>query len=789
MAETKGSGTNNFLCIYIFTIIFWNNIYVSAENGFIADYSQSGLDTIPKKLPAHTTVLDLSHNNISEIQISDFSYLNKLQVLILSHNLIGKLDFSVFQYNEDLEHLDLSHNNLQTLSCYPITSLKHLDLSYNNYAAMPTCLEFGNMLKLEYLGLSVRRIHKSDFSVFSLLQLNTLFLDLEDLSESISGNLPVFITKSLQIALPKNSEFSIVLYLEVNVTESIELSNIQGKQVNDLIMFLSQLNKSGRLLNLTLNNLQLSWQNLIDIIQNVWESTIEYFSIYHVTIMELEIILRSLSYTDTSLKALTIENAVAGSSSFSQDKVYRTFSDMNIAALSISHSGITHMVCPSIPSSFTYLCFSNNTLTDIIFKDCNNLNLLETLILQRNRLSRLTTVSLMTTLMKSLKYLDLSQNLLQYEDYENKCNWGENLVTLNLSSNVLSESVFRCLPVNIQMLDLQNNQISSIPKEIIELNALEEINLASNELADLPGCGQFRSLRLLNIEMNSVVSPSSEFYQTCQGIKELKAGHNPFACTCELRQFINLGKQGPMELVDWPDSYVCEYPDYLRETSLKDFHISEVVCNTSLLVTVVLISALVFMGVVSFLCIRFDIPWYLKMLWQWTKVKHRTRNNKPEDMLSNIQFHAFISYSERDSDWVKNVLIPNLEKDRSVRICQHERNFVAGKSIVENIIDCIEKSYKSIFVLSPNFVQSEWCHYELYFAHHKLLSENSNSLILILLDSIPAYIIPARYHKLKALMAKRTYLEWPKERSKHGLFWINLRAAIQIKLPISEEVI
>ncbi|XP_010177220.1 PREDICTED: toll-like receptor 6 [Mesitornis unicolor] len=152
-----------------------------------------------------------------------------------------------------------------------------------------------------------------------------------------------------------------------------------------------------------------------------------------------------------------------------------------------------------------------------------------------------------------------------------------------------------------------------------------------------------------------------------------------------------------------------------------------------------------------------------------------------------LQFHAFISYSERDSLWVKNELIPNLEKGEGcVRLCQHERNFIPGKSIVENIINCIEKSYKSIFVLSPNFVQSEWCHYELYFAHHKLFSENSNSLILILLEPIPQYVIPARYHKLKALMAKRTFLEWPKERSKHPLFWANLRAAISINLPMGD---
>ncbi|KAK9399184.1 toll-like receptor 6 [Crotalus adamanteus] len=194
-------------------------------------------------------------------------------------------------------------------------------------------------------------------------------------------------------------------------------------------------------------------------------------------------------------------------------------------------------------------------------------------------------------------------------------------------------------------------------------------------------------------------------------------------------------------------------------------------------------------SVVAFLCIRFDIPWYFKMIWGWSQVKRRIWKNKSEDISENIQYHAFVSYSEHDAHWVKTELISNLEKENgSLKICQHERDFIAGKSIVENIIDSIEKSYKSIFVLSPNFVQSEWCHYELYFAHHKLFSENADGLILILLEPIPAYLIPAKYYKLKALMAKRTYLEWPKDKRKHAFFWTNLRAALQIKLPNPEEM-
>ncbi|OXB83778.1 UNVERIFIED_CONTAM: hypothetical protein H355_002990 [Colinus virginianus] len=287
---------------------------------------------------------------------------------------------------------------------------------------------------------------------------------------------------------------------------------------------------------------------------------------------------------------------------------------------------------------------------------------------------------------------------------------------------------------------------------------------------------------------NLILTPSADFFGSCPSVKELQAGQNPFKCSCELQDFLRLERQSGGKLAGWPEEYVCQYPEDLSGTQLNDFHLSELACNTTLLLVTALLLTLVLVAVVAFLCIYLDMLWYMQMLWQWTQTKRRAWHNCPEERETVLQFHAFISYSERDALWVKNELIPSLEKgEGSIRLCQHERNFIPGKSIVENIINCIEKSYKSIFVLSPNFVQSEWCHYELYFAHHKLFSENSNSLILILLEPIPSYVIPARYHKLKALMAKRTYLEWPKERSKRALFWANLRAAISVKLPRSFE--
>ncbi|KAM9381593.1 toll-like receptor 1 [Phaethornis superciliosus] len=571
-----------------------------------------------------------------------------------------------------------------------------------------------------------------------------------------------------------------------NTTESLSLSEITNDNVKLLVALLSHFRQGSSLRNLTLTNVLVDWDALIEIFQTVWHSSIEYFNINSVTQLA-DITQSDFDYSGTSMKALTIKNVSVTDLYFVQDNLYKIFADMNIAALTIAESEMIHMLCPSSVSPFRYLNFSKNDLTDLVFQKCDKLTQLETLILQRNKFETLSKVSLMTSHMKSLKYLDMSYNLLSHDGADARCQWAESLTELDLSSNQLSESVFECLPINIQKVSLQSNEIASVPKGMAELKSLRELNLASNRLADLPACGGFLSLEFLNVEMNGILSPAADFFQSCPGVRELQGGHNPFKCSCELQDFIRLERQSGGKLSGWPGAYLCEYPEDLRGTQLKDFHLSELACNTALLLGTALLLTLVLVAVVAFLCIYLDVPWYLRMTWQWTQTKRRAWHSHPAEQESVLQFHAFVSYSERDSSWVKNELIPNLEKGEGcVRLCQHERNFIPGKSIVENIINCIEKSYKSIFVLSPNFVQSEWCHYELYFAHHKLFSENSNSLILILLEPIPPYVIPARYHKLKALMAKRTYLEWPKERSKRGLFWANLRAAISINLPVTD---
>ncbi|KAM3932767.1 uncharacterized protein RB166_005806 [Leptodactylus fuscus] len=81
-------------------------------------------------------------------------------------------------------------------------------------------------------------------------------------------------------------------------------------------------------------------------------------------------------------------------------------------------------------------------------------------------------------------------------------------------------------------------------------------------------------------------------------------------------------------------------------------------------------------------------------------------------LTDNDTYHVFMSFSAADSAWVHR-LIHKLEATfPNIKICAHDRDFTAGKTIIENMTECIQNSQKILIVLSPHFVRSRWCLFE-----------------------------------------------------------------------------
>lgn len=788
--------------VAVWAAAMWAGLQLSASSsGIDVDRSSKNLSSVPRDLPWEVEHLDLSCNHIRQLHQGDFKNTTALRFLNISWNSLEEIDSETFLDTPHLENLDLSHNHLKNLLgqryLLHTGNLQVLNLTCNKFLTMTLGSEFTSLVKLESLALGAKNISMGDFRNIAEAKLRTLTLSLGDKLGYEAGSLKDARAQRLQIAVTSNQIIDPDLFADaLSLFGEVELMHLTRgyKEQREQLSKRAEIHTS----HFYLTNISIDWTDLTSYVNAILCTSITHLStsdvvMYHLPYNDTEVIATS------KMKSFTARRAVVTSFFFSQEAVYNFFINLPVESVAIVETSIIHMTCPKLLSPIRQLDFSSCALSDSIFSrvenqqtlECENLADVRKLTLAGNNLKSLQLLSKRVQHMKSLQHLDLSLNSLVYDGLE-ECVWPSNITNMTLSSNGLTDSVFKCLPKGIETLDLQNNQVSVIPSSILKLENLLSLNLNENRLRDLPVCNGFPILNELLLGSNSLHAPSVYKLESCPKLKTLDVSYNPFTCTCALRSFISLGVKSEnksshtgIELLSWPWDYYCTYPEALRNSTLKHIWISEVSCNVGLLAATILCPAVIVIIAVVTLCHCLDVPWYIGMIWQWTRAKHRarTRHVRPEDLVG-VEFHAFVSYSQHDADWVHNSLLSNLEGPAGgLRICHHEKNFVPGKTIIENIIMCVEKSRRSVFVLSAHFVKSEWCHYELYFASHQRLAQGSDSVVLVLLEPLPQYLIPSKYYQLKSMMGRHTYLEWPQDRAKHRLFWANLRAALQADLP------
>ena len=142
-------------------------------------------------------------------------------------------------------------------------------------------------------------------------------------------------------------------------------------------------------------------------------------------------------------------------------------------------------------------------------------------------------------------------------------------------------------------------------------------------------------------------------------------------------------------------------------------------------------------------------------------------------------YDAFVAYEERDENWIFNELIPNIEEaPNAMRLYIGIRDDELGQFRVQAMIDGIERSRKTLIILSPHFMESEWCYFEMQIAQHRLLDEGRDVIVPILLQPIPDDKMTRLLRKLLRIKGVLEYTEDPVGKQ---LFWQKLK--LKLKRP------
>ncbi|KAG9334431.1 hypothetical protein JZ751_007688 [Albula glossodonta] len=161
----------------------------------------------------------------------------------------------------------------------------------------------------------------------------------------------------------------------------------------------------------------------------------------------------------------------------------------------------------------------------------------------------------------------------------------------------------------------------------------------------------------------------------------------------------------------------------------------------------------------------------------WAKTKGYRHLGSKENV-----YGAFITYDTKDplvSDWVLNRLRAELEEsgDKLQPICLEERDWAPGAPVIDNLSQSISHSRKTVFVLTEAYVRSGTFRMAAYLAHQRLLDEDTDVTVLVLLEPV---LRLSRFLRLRRQLCEASVLEWPSNPSAEHWFWQRLRNAIRV---------
>ncbi|KAM6909017.1 toll-like receptor 2 type-2 [Xenentodon cancila] len=742
--------------------------------------------------------LDLSFNNIFEVTDDDLVEHARLRVLDLHANRLVVIHPSALDSLWSLEELDLSDNQLSTLNhswFSHLGALQKLNLLNNPYRRLGSPPLFCGLVGLRSLafgGPALEELRRGDLN--GVTHLDQLTVHANNLVRYQSGALADIwplgrVTLSLHGPFLTNATLASAVLGDVSYPETpITLEDIHLIG-NESAQGLKEAARK-RIRSLTFYNFSASDESIVDFLMMMDGVPLSFLSMIDVTLTG-EGRWEKANWTDQKgIDEFFLRNVVVLDvfkfTSFLSLKFLLTYP----RKVSVINAREFLMPCQTSQMlvNLQYLDLTDNLLTDLTLAESlceNNVTLRELRVLNvsGNALKSFSTMTRLVAKLTTLTHLDISRT--GYSSMPSSCSWPSTLRFLNISRAKLT-AVTSCLPTSLEVLDLSYNDLKDFK---VPLPVLRELYLSGNKFLRLPSGHLLVNLQTLTIQSNTLNAFSDSDLQSFRRLRNLRVGQNKFICSCAFVPFLKFLLQGggDVKLTDGEAGYICDSPIDLQGEPVSGVHLSVCECHKVLFVSVSCGLSL-FVGVgLCVLLWQLHVFWYLKMTWAWLKAKRSSMNRRRRDAegwKGLLSFDAFVSYSERDAGWVENFLVPQLEEPseenlQPLTLCLHKRDFLPGQWIVDNIMNAIERSRRTVFVLSENFVQSDWCRYELDFSHFWLFDAGGDAAILILLEPLSEDDVPKRFYKLRKIMSSTTYLEWPQEEERREEFWRSLRNALR----------
>ena len=349
----------------------------------------------------------------------------------------------------------------------------------------------------------------------------------------------------------------------------------------------------------------------------------------------------------------------------------------------------------------------------------------------------------------------------------------------------------------LKILDFSSNQIIWIDEENAPiLSNVTYLDLSDNQLTSLSNLTNLCNIKVLLLGGNLLTTVPILLLSN-NPLQILDLHDNMLVCGCSI-----VGLQKWMLTDDvayvWNNEsdrqrYKCVGPEVGPESrySITEINLD---CDIPLLMY---ISVSVTGGLVTIFAAilavryRWHIQYRLFLLFKRRAYQNYLINDDDadddfEDEGGVPRYDAYVIYHDEDEDWVTEQLLANIEEDHEeqFKLCLKDRDMRAGRSIFNELSLHIQRSRKTLVVLTPRFVDDNWCYFQLNMAHHRVLEESHNVLIFVILEEIPDNRLTLL---LRQLFCKSQCLKWPNDNYGQNLFWRRLRE--ELKRPVPRDLI
>ncbi|XP_044727587.1 protein toll-like [Chrysoperla carnea] len=390
---------------------------------------------------------------------------------------------------------------------------------------------------------------------------------------------------------------------------------------------------------------------------------------------------------------------------------------------------------------------------------------------------------------RELEVKDLSCPISSKDNCPQKCNCHvtkfDHSTIVNCSNSNLTRIPSKLPQNNFYpniKLYLDNNNLGSF--DINETFAnhsgyqnVRELYIQNNRLSEITWLPN--QLRVIKLHSNRLEQINITILQNLPNLTNLTLHQNPWMCEC--------------------NDFTTNLKNYIQEnyTIFEKKHLTQILCDTTpftaindlcarqklwITMAISILTATATTALLIVVFYKYEIAirvWCYKhkvLLW-WVY-------EKENDNDKNKKYDAFVCHAHQDEDFVTQQLIPNLEECESpFKLCVHSRDWLAGRTIPDQIARTILESRRVLVLLSPHLLESSWALQEFRVAHKNALDERRSRVIVIKLAEVDEKKLDP---ELKDYLKLNTYIEWG-----HSRFWDNLRYALPHQKPLSrrEEIL